>query len=164
MELIFDEYQTRRLPFGERLDKVKQILSTEKDESIRWDAVWLAGEITDGMNPKEPIFDEVADLLAWVLANDVNGIVKHEAAFQLAARNMRKKIPDLIHSAIYDGSEITRHESIEALGLIRAHESRETLEKLARSQSESDGVRETATFVLKRLDRVRGDYKVETIV
>ena len=164
MELIFDEYQTRRLPFGERLDKVKQILSTEKDESIRWDAVWLAGEITDGMNPKEPIFDEVADLLAWVLANDVNGIVKHEAAFQLAARNMRKKIPDLIHSAIYDGSEITRHESIEALGLIRAHESRETLEKLARSQSESDGVRETATFVLKRLDRVRGDYKVETIL
>ena len=164
MELIFDEYQTRRLPFGERLDKVKQILSTEKDESIRWDAVWLAGEITDGMNPKEPIFDEVADLLAWVLANDVNGIVKHEAAFQLAARNMRKKIPDLIHSAVYDGSEITRHESIEALGLIRAHESRETLEKLARSQSESDGVRETATFVLKRLDRVRGDYKVETIL
>lgn len=164
MELIFDEYQTRRLPFRERLDKVKQILSTEKDESIRWDAVWLAGEITDGMNPKEPIFDEVADLLAWVLANDVNGIVKHEAAFQLAARNMRKKIPDLIHSAIYDGSEITRHESIEALGLIRAHESRETLEKLARSQSESDGVRETAAFVLKRLDRVRGDYKVETIV
>ena len=164
MELIFDEYQTRRLPFRERLDKVKQILSTEKDESIRWDAVWLAGEITDGMNPKEPIFDEVADLLAWVLANDVNGIVKHEAAFQLAARNMRKKIPDLIHSAIYDGSEITRHESIEALGLIRAHESRETLEKLARNQSESVGVRETATFVLKRLARVRGDYRVETIL
>ena len=164
MELIFDEYQTRRLPFRERLDKVREILRNEKDESIRWDAVWLSGEITDGMDPKEPIFDEVADLLAWVLENDDNGIVKHEAAFQIAARNMRKKIPDLIHSAIYDGSEITRHESIEALGLIRAHESRETLEKLARSQSESDGVRETATFVLKRLDRVRGDYKVETIL
>ena len=164
MELIFDEYQTRRLPFRERLDKVREILRNEKDESIRWDAVWLAGEITDGMDPKEPIFDEVADLLAWVLENDDNGIVKHEAAFQIAARNMRKKIPDLIHSAIYDGSEITRHESIEALGLIRAHESRETLEKLARNQSESVGVRETATFVLKRLARVRGDYRVETIL
>ena len=164
MELIFDEYQTRRLPFRERLDKVREILRNEKDESIRWDAVWLSGEITDGMDPKEPIFDEVADLLAWVLENDDNGIVKHEAAFQIAARNMRKKIPDLIHSAIYDGSEITRHESIEALGLIRAHESRETLEKLARNQSESVGVRETATFVLKRLARVRGDYRVETIL
>ena len=32
---------------------------------------------------------------------------------------------------------------------------------LARNQSET-GVRETATFVLKRLDRVKGDYKVET--
>ncbi|MGA7603094.1 MAG: HEAT repeat domain-containing protein [Nitrososphaeraceae archaeon] len=164
MELIFDEYQVRRLPPRERLDKIKQILRSEKDESIRWDGVWLAGEITDGMDTEDPMFAEVADLLAWVLANDVNGIVKHEASFQIAARNMRKKIPNLIHSAIYDGSEITRHESIEALGLIRAHESRETLEMLARNQSETDGVRETATFVLKRLDRVKGDYKVETIV
>jgi HEAT repeat protein len=166
MELIFDEYQVRRLAPRERLDKVKHILSTEKDESVRWDAVWLAGEITDGMDPKDPMFAEVADLLAWVLANDDNGIVKHEASFQIAARNMKAKIPNLIHSALYDGSEITRHESIEALGLIRAHESRETLEMLARNQSEPDGVRETATFVLKRLDRLkdRGDYKVETIL
>ena len=119
MELIFDEYQVRRLPPAERLDKIKQILRSEKDESIRWDGVWLAGEITDGMDTEDPMFAEVADLLAWVLANDVNGIVKHEASFQIAARNMRKKIPNLIHSAIYDGSEITRHESIEALGLIR---------------------------------------------
>ncbi|MGB7559192.1 MAG: hypothetical protein WBM37_11815, partial [Nitrososphaeraceae archaeon] len=101
MELIFDEYQVRRLPPRERLDKIKQILRSEKDESIRWDGVWLAGEITDGMDTEDPMFAEVADLLAWVLANDVNGIVKHEASFQIAARNMRKKIPNLIHSAIY---------------------------------------------------------------
>ena len=117
------------------------------------------------MDTEDPMFAEVADLLAWVLENDVNGIVKQlRHLFKSLPRNMRKKIPNLIHSAIYDGSEITRHESIEALGLIRAHESRETLEMLARNQSETDGVRETATFVLKRLDRVKGDYKVETIV
>ena len=162
MELIFDEYQVRRLPPRERLDKIKQILRSEKDESIRWDGVWLAGEITDGMDTKDPMFAEVADLLAWVLHNDPNTIVKHEAAFQIGARNMRNKIPDLVNAALYDESELVRHESIEGLGLIRDQGCNEALRSMLEDPSET--VRETAAFVLKRLARVRGDYKVENIV
>jgi HEAT repeat protein len=162
--IIFDEYETRRMPLRERLDKVSQILRNEKDESIRWDAVWLAGEITEAVEKEDPILSEIADLMVWVLRNDDNGIVKHEAAFQIGVRNMRTKIPDLLYSAMNDKSEIARHESIEALGLMRAHEAAEKLEEM--TTSPSDAVRETAIFVLKRLARLknRGEYKVENIL
>jgi len=162
--IIFDEYETRRMPLRERLDKVTQILRNEKDESIRWDAVWLAGEITEAVEKEDPILSEIADLMVWVLRNDDNGIVKHEAAFQIGVRNMRTKIPDLLYSAMNDKSEIARHESIQALGLMRAHEAAEKLEEM--TTSPSDAVRETAIFVLKRLARLknRGEYKVENIL
>jgi len=162
--IIFDEYETRRMPLRERLDKVTQILRNEKDESIRWDAVWLAGEITEAVEKEDPILSEIADLMVWVLRNDDNGIVKHEAAFQIGVRNMRTKIPDLLYSAMNDKSEIARHESIEALGLMRAHEAAEKLEEM--TTSPSDAVRETAIFVLKRLARLKnsGEYKVENIL
>ena len=164
MEFLFDEYNTRRMPPRERLCKIKQILKNEKDESIRWDAVWLAGEITEAVEKEDPILCEIADLMVWVLRNDDNGIVKHEAAFQIGVRNMRTKIPDLLYSAMNDKSEIARHESIEALGLMRAHEATEKLKEMTTSLSPA--VRETAIFVLKRLARLknRGDYKVENIL
>jgi hypothetical protein len=38
--------------------------------------------------------EEIANLMVWVLNNEKNGIVKHEAAFQIGLRNMRDKIPD----------------------------------------------------------------------
>ena len=122
MEIIFDEYDMRKLPPRERLDKITQILKNERDESIRWDSVWLAAEITEVIDKDDPIFAEIADLMVWVLLNDDNGIVKHEAAFQIGLRNMKSKIPDLINSTLNDKKELVRHEAIEALGLMRAHD------------------------------------------
>lgn len=164
MEFIFDEYEMRKLSPRERLDKINQIFRNERDESIRWDAVWLAGEITEEIDKDDPIFAEIADLMVWILLNDDNGIVKHEAAFQIGLRNMKSKIPNLIDSAINDKKELVRHEAIEALGLMRAHESKIELRKML--EDPSDAVRETAVFVLKRLDRLKnkGDYQGEMII
>jgi len=164
MEIIFDEYDMRKLPPRERLDKITYILRNERDESIRWDSVWLAGEITEVIDTSDTIFDEIADLMVWVLLNDDNGIVKHEAAFQIGVRNMRAKIPYLVNSALNDKNELVRHEAIEALGLMRAHECKEDLRKML--DDPSDAVKETAVFVLKRLDRLtnRRGYKVEAIL
>ena len=164
MEIIFDEYDMRKLPPRERLDKIKYIFRNERDESIRWDSVWLAGEITEVIDKDDPMYDEIADLMVWILLNDDNGIVKHEAAFQIGLRDMKSKIPDLINSALNDKKELVRHEAIEALGLMRAHECKETLRKMIEDPSEA--VKETAIFVLKRLDRLknRGPYKGEAII
>jgi len=164
LDYIFDEYDMRKLPPRERLDKLTQILKNERDESIRWDSVWLAGEITSVINTDDPMFAEIADLMVWVLCHDESSIVRHEAGFQIGVRNMRAKIPDMINSAQNDKSELVRHEVIESLGMMRAHESKETLRTMI--EDSSDTVRETAVFVLKRLERLtnRGDYKVEEIV
>ena len=164
MQIIFDEYDMRKLPPRERLDKIIQILKNERDESIRWDSVWLAGEITEVIDKNDPIFAEIADLMVWVLLNDDNGIVKHEAAFQIGLRNMKSKIPDLINSALNDKKELVRHEAIEALGLIRAHECKETLRKIWKTQAMQLG--KLQFLYLKRLDRLtnRGDYKGEAIL
>jgi HEAT repeat protein len=136
------------------------MLKNSNDESLRWDAVWLAGEIAETSDPNDPIFNEVADLMIWVLENDDNGVVKHEAAFQIAARNMRKKIPDLVNSILNDKSGLVQHEAIESLGLMRAFETEEMIIKMASHQNPD--ISQTAAFVLKRFARLKNlktEYK-----
>jgi len=154
--IILDECKLRDLPFRHRLDKCTLIIKNETDESLRWDAVWLAGEIAE-LNPNTQLFDEVAELMTWVLKNDDNGVVKHEACYQIAARNMRNKIPDLIETALNDTSVIAKHEAIESLGLMRAFDSKDLLLKAL--DCPDPNVKETAAFVLKRLSRLE---KLET--
>jgi HEAT repeat protein len=166
MEFVFDEYNMRNLPPRQRLDKIVQVLKNgnERDESIRWDCVWLAAEITEVVSKDDPIYTEIADLMVWVLNNDDNGIVRHEAAFQIGLHNLRAKIPVLVYSILNDKSDLVRHEAIEALGLLRDHGSKETLIKML--EDKSVAVSETAAFVLKRLERLkdRGEYKGEAIL
>lgn len=156
----------RNLPPRQRLDKVIQVLKNrnERDESIRWDCIWLAGEISEAVSKDDPISTEIADLMVWVLNNDDNAIVRHEAAFQIGLHNMRAKIPDLINSILNDKSSLVKHEAMEALGLLRDHGSKETLRKMLEDKAEA--VSETAAFVLKRLERLkdRGKYKGEAIL
>ncbi len=150
---VLDEEDIRKLPPRERLDKCIFMLKNSNDESLRWDAVWLAGEIAEISDPSDPIFDEVADLMVWVLKNDENDVVRHEAAFQIAARNMRKKIPDLINSILNDKCVLVQHEAIESLGLMRAFETEEMIAKFVSHQNSA--VSHTASFVLKRFSRLK---------
>jgi len=162
---ILDEEDIRKLPARERLEKCGSMLKNSKDESLRWDAVWLAGEIAETSDQNDPIFNEVANLMVWVLEHDDNGVVKHEAAFQIAARNMRKKIPDLVKSVLNDKSGLVKHEALEALGLMRAFEVEEMISK--ELSNENPDVRQTASFVLKRFARLKNiktEYKPYNIL
>jgi HEAT repeat protein len=139
-------------------------LKNEKDESKRWDAVWLIGELAEKKDQADPMFIKISDVLGWVLDNDNNGVVKHEACFQVAARNMRNKIPVLVNTALHNKSILAKHEAIESLGLMRAFET-ESLIQEALDDPSSD-VRETAEFVLKRFERLKnhGDYNPSDIL
>lgn len=164
--IILDEYDYRKMPTRKRLDKLIRIIKTEKDdESKRWDAVWLAGEILD--DPKNAKYrQEVANLMTWVLSFEKNGIVKHEAAFQIGLRNFRDKIQDLLLCAVYDKSDVARHEAIEALGMMRVQDeyTKRVLDGL--TYVDNKAVSETARFVLKRLERLKdkGSYRGEAVV
>ena len=77
---------------------------------------------------------------------------------------MRDKIPDLVHSILYDKSDLVKHEAIEALGLLRDQQCKETLEDMLNDPSQA--VRDTAHFVIKRLERLKdsGEYRGEAII
>jgi len=156
---VFDEEKLRELPDMQRFSVCEQTLKTEKDESKRWDAVWLIGELAEDKKIGDPLFEKVSDVIEWVIKNDDNGVVKHEACFQVAARNMRQKIHVLVDAALHDKSILTKHEAIESLGLMRAFEAEELIKEALNDPSID--VRETAEFVLKRLDRLKnhGEYK-----
>lgn len=161
---IFDEDNIRNMPSEERFNFCENVLKQEQDESKRWDAVWLAGELAEDTNNNDRMRKKVADLMEWVLRNDTNGVVKHEASFQIAARNLRDKIPLLVEISFNDKSILSKHEAIESLGLMRAFEVEEKI-KLLRNDPSID-VRETAEFILKRFERLRnsGEYTPSTIL
>ncbi len=156
---IHDENKIRDLPEEQRFKICEHIIKNDSDESKRWDAVWLIGEMAENKKDGESMYDKIADVMEWVIENDDNGVVKHEACFQIAARNMRTKIPVLVNASLNDSSNLTKHEALESLGLMRAFETEDLIRK-ARNDSSKD-VRETAEFILKRFDRMRnqGDYK-----
>jgi HEAT repeat protein len=152
-KLALDENEIRKLSHEDRIKKLEYIFKNSKDESVRWDAVWIAGEIPVQVGLKGPLFDRVADLYAWILKNDDNAVVRHEVCYQIAGRNMRDKIPDLVESGLHDKSALVRHEAIECLGIIRAYDQIEVIKKSLDDTSEY--VRETARMVLKRMERLQ---------
>jgi len=161
---VYDENKLRDLSEEKRILVCERIIKDDNDESKRWDAIWLLGEIAENKNQNDPMFEKVADLMEWTLRNDSNGVVKHEACYQIAGRNMQSKIPVLIDAALNDKSILTKHEAIESLGLMRAFESIDLIRD-AEVDPNID-VRETARFVIKRLNRLKdqGDYKPSDIL
>ncbi|NND86493.1 MAG: HEAT repeat domain-containing protein [Nitrosopumilus sp.] len=150
----------RTLPLEERVAKLEEIFKTSKDESERWDAVWLAGEIPVEVDLKGPLFEKMTDIFAWVLKNDPNDVVRHEVCYQIAARNMIRIIPELAHAANYDVSPLVRHEATECLMIIRAIDQIEAVERSLHDENES--VRNTAKLVLKRMKRYKSDFNAKS--
>ena len=161
---IHDENEIKGLSDEERFVACENILKNDKDESRRWDAVWLIGELAENKKEGDPMFDRVADAMAWIIKNDDNGVVKHEACYQIAARNMRSIIPVLVDASLNDPSTLTKHEALESLGLMRAFETEDLIKKATKDPIKD--VRETAEFILKRFSRMKneGEYKPSDIL
>lgn len=159
---IPDEFdkQIKKLPLEERFSKLEKVFKTSQDESERWDAVWLGGEIPVEVNLKGPLFEKMIDLFAWVLKNDPNDVVRHEVCYQIAARNMRRIIPELAHAANYDPSPLVRHEATECLMIIRATDQMDAIKRSLKDENES--VRNTAELVLKRMNRYKSQFNAES--
>ena len=154
-QAAFDEKEIRLLPAEKRLEKLESTLKISSDESERWDAVWMTGEIAADAGEGAHLYNKVADLFSWILKNDNNSIVRHEVFYQIAGRNMMHKVPDLIESGLHDQSALVRHEAIECLSIIHAHD-KDTLAAFEEATKDpNESVRETADFVLKRVYRTK---------
>ena len=151
MNEILDDLNIRKLSLPERFDKLSHLLKNSDDESLRTDSVWLLSEMRDSVKVSDPLYEKIADMLVWVLQNDPNGVVKHEAAYEIGRQNMTNKIPDLLYAAMNDKDILVRHESVEALGLMKTDDLKEKVKVCLKDPANE--VRETAMFVLKRLER-----------
>jgi len=67
--------------------------------------------------------------VAQVLKNDVNELVRHEAAFSLGQMCLSICIPALADATLHDPSMFVRHEAAIALGVIGSKEAKSILEK-----------------------------------
>jgi HEAT repeat protein len=150
----------RKLPIEQRFKKLEEILTTSVDESERWDAVWLGGEIPVEVDLKGPMFEKMTDLFLKVLKNDSCDVVRHEVCYQIAARNMRRLIPDLAHAANYDPSPLVRHEATECMMIIRATDQIDAIKRSLNDEDQS--VRNTARLVLKRISRYKSKFNAES--
>lgn len=150
--IIYEESSLLKIPAKERLNTCSSILKNDKDESLRCEAIWVVGKTANQYNDDKLIRDQIANLLEYVLRNDDNDIVKHEACFQLGEHKMKEKVSALLDVAMNDSSEIVRHEATEALGLMQAFECRDAIKKIL--DDPNSGVRQTAILVLKQLDRL----------
>lgn len=151
MDEVLDDLYIRKLSPQERFDKLSYMLKNSDDESLRVDSVWLLSEMRDFVKSSDPLYEKIADMLVWVLQNDKNGVVKHEAAYEIGKQNMINKIPDLLQAAVHDDDVLVRHESVEALGLLKTDEFKERVKVCLKDPAKE--VRETAMFVLKRVER-----------
>jgi hypothetical protein len=155
----FDKF-IRSFPLEQRIKKLEYIFKNSTDESLRWDAVWLAGEIPVGVDLQGLLFEKISDLFAWVLKNDPNDVVRHEVCYQIVARNMTRIIPDLAYAANHDPSPLVRHEATECLMIIRATDQIDVIKK---SLDDKDKiVRNTAQLALKRIQRYESQFDAKS--
>ena len=68
----------------------------------------------------------------------------------MAARNMRRKIPDLEECILNNETDLVRHEAIESLGLLSSFDSKKLISKFLTSSNID--IKQTAEFVLKRFE------------
>jgi HEAT repeat protein len=149
--IIYAYSNLLKAPLQQRFETCSKIVKTEPDESLRVEAVWVLGNSLEE-SPDDSLREKIENVLADVLKNDENVVVKHEAGFQLGEHYVQRMLPALMDSALNDPSELVRHESIEAIGLLEALDAREGLKKALADPNEA--VRVTAQFVIKQLDRL----------
>jgi len=88
--------------------------------------------------------------IAKVLKDDINELVRHEAAFSLGQMCYSSGIVPLENATKNDPSMFVRHEATIALGVIGSKKSRETLENALNDPDEP--VRDSAVVALSNLE------------
>lgn len=150
---IYSKSQLLEMPPQQRINICAIILQNDDDESMRGEVIWVLGSTAKEVRRGDSAHKKIGDLLEQALIRDSNAVVKHEACFQLGENEFKEKISALIDSALFDPSELVRHEAIEALGLMKAFECDDMLQRCLKD--ENDAVRQTARFVIKQLSRLR---------
>lgn len=141
------------------LEKIK---NGKNSESQRWDCLIIISELyvklkknqyrEIGAQKVKKMISKIESTLKWMIYNEDNCVVHHEVAYQVAARNITRLIPDMIDAALHSKSIVSRHEYLECLGVMKAFDELEEIIPIALKDKNPD-VRQTAKFAKDRLTR-----------
>lgn len=135
--------------------------------SERQDAIIMLGELyhklKNGQYKSEFTSDEITntfstilDVFRWAIKNEPSCVPHHELAYQIAARDMRELIPELVWVSLEHKSIISRHEYVENLANIAAWKELEHVLPIMLQDSNSD-IRETAQYCEDRMRRYKDE-------
>ena len=135
--------------------------------SERQDAIIMLGELyhrlEKGQYDSEFTVDEkikihsiILDIFKWAIHNESNCVPHHELSYQIAARDMRELIPEMVRVSLENKSTVSRHEYIENLANIAAWDELEEILPIFLNDPNPD-IRETAQYCHDRMRRYKNE-------
>jgi len=135
--------------------------------SERQDAIIMLGELyhklKNNQYKSEFTSDEITntystilDVFKWAIKNESGCVPHHELAYQIAARDMRELIPEMVSVSLDHKSIVSRHEFIENLANISAWEELEYVLPIVLQDPNLD-IRETAQYCEDRMRRYKDE-------
>lgn len=141
---------------------IEKITNGKNSESQRWDCLIIISELYVklkknqfselGSQKIKKMESKIESTLEWMIYNEKNCVVHHEIAYQIAARNMTRLIPDMVHAALHSKSIVSRHEYLECLGVMKAFDELKNIIPISLKDKNKD-VKQTAEFAKDRLSR-----------
>ena len=135
--------------FNNRNTKFFNKLAFHHDHVIRTRSICIIAEI--GGN-------EAVNIISKVLKEDVDELVRHEAAFSLGQWGFTSGIKALSDAVNNDSSLFVRHEAAVALGVIGSEDAREIL--ITTLNDPSEEVKKSAIVALANLDYILKSKKI----
>jgi HEAT repeat protein len=124
-------------------------LAFHHDLVIRTRAICIIAEISG---------EEAVNTISKVLANDIDDLVRHEAAFSLGQLGFTSGIQALSDAVKNDSSIFVRHEAAVALGVIGSEDARGILVDALNDTNEE--VKKSAIVALANLDYIFRSKKI----
>ena len=142
LELIEEmekEFHNKNIPFFSKL-------SVHHDPVIRTRAICIIADLGG---------EDAVETISKALKEDVDELVRHEAAFSLGFTNAIKPLSDAVEK---DPSLFVRHEAAIALGVIGSEDARSIL--LSALNDPSEEVKKSAIVALSNLDYILNYKKI----
>lgn len=168
--LDLTEHQLNQLPPKTLLEfaicKLKNYNGTSSI-SERQDAIIMLGELYHKLKNNQyrseftsdeidKTYSTILDVFKWAIKNESNCVPHHELAYQIAARDMRELIPEMVSVALEHKSIVSRHEYIENLANIAAWNELEYILSITLHDSNPD-IRETSQYCKDRMRRYKNE-------
>lgn len=141
--------------------------NAESSVSERFDAIIILAELYHRLQEGDynsefsikqinKMYCKIIYIFKWAIDNEPNCVPHHELSYQIAARDMRELIPEMVQTTLKHKSIISKHEYLENLANISAWRELEAILPIALKDHNPD-IRATAEYCADRMRRYKDE-------